>query len=635
MYRKILLSGMAILCCSQSFAAWELRGEPNSWGITPLLPVGGDRHFIRQSFSASQDEFKIAKDGSWAISFPIPNFIVAPGKVYDITFFEGNKTIQADAVPATENWVFRGTPNSWTKTVMIKSGNNYITCQNFGAATTDPRFRIMNGNKADWVEAYPAADQRVAANTSFDITFNPATRGIQMAARTAACGVAQTVNVDRSLFIRDETLVGATNTSGGLLFGLDRVFDQLATQLNAANPTNSTSGTQLFARMWDTQNSGVGFVAGGPECGLTLNGFEHRCRPSEGIQAQSPFDSIKNYRPIALVNRFDLRDKDDTGFANCGEARIVYALIDGPGRNFIIFEAKLPNPQPGVAAGCMPIAEFWRDLSTDSSEFSRSQKLNTFFFNGIPSKNVRPVIDIRNFAANTGQIRTNQFMEFQPWVLKEFKVAVEGGISIIKPVSVKSNPAGFQFNDTKTDALSVQFRTEFLDNMRTLLKPDISRFFLTVQNDANNNGQSHASGFVAENNFLNHALAGTGSFRNAIQNRATELGSTLTTAQILNRATAMTCGGCHSPDTFSLTVADSIGAGKTWPRSLGFTHVEEFPVNGKFPISEALQNVFLPTRKLDFENYINTSGGAVATPQGITIQSAPAETIPVTLKRSG
>lgn len=639
MYRKILLSGMAILCCSQSFAAWEFRGEPNSWGITPLLPVGGDRHFIRQSFSASQDEFKIAKDGSWAISFPIPNFIVAPGKVYDITFFEGNKTIQADAVPAIENWVFRGTPNSWTKTTMTKSGNNYVTCQNFGAATTDPRFRVMNGNKADWVEAYPTGDQRVAANTSFDITFNPTTRGIQMAARTSSCAAPFVVNIDRSLYVRDQAMLNISNSSGPV-FGLDKVLAQLAVQFNAINPSRPTSGGELFARMWDTQNPPPGAIAEGPKCTGVLNGFEHRCRPVEGVQASSAFEFISKYKPVSIVNRFDLRDK--VNFSNCGEARIIYALTDtSAGRNFIIFEAQLPNPQVGVASGCKPIADFWKDLTLDNDDTSRARKLRDFYFSGIPAQNIRAVIDIRNYAPATGQIRTNQFMSFDPWVLKEFKLVVEGGLSIVKPVSVKANPTGFQFNEASrgnasVDALSAQFRTQFLNNMGTLINPDVNQFFLAVQDDRNNNGQSHANSvFSLENSFATHASAG---FRSAIQSRGVQLGSTLTTAQILNRATAMTCGGCHNPSTFSLTVADSIGTGKSWPDSLGFTHVDETNVvNGKFNISPALLNVFLPARKVDFEAFINSANGAVAAPQGITIQSAPADTstTAITGKRSG
>ncbi len=631
MYKKILLSSVALLCASQSFAGWEFRGEPNNWGITPLLPVGGDRHFIRQAFSASQDEFKIAKDGSWAISFPVQNVVVVPGKTYDITFFEGNKTIQADPVPATENWVFRGTPNAWGKTVMVKSGSNYVTCQNFGAAATDPRFRIMNGNKADWVEAYPVGDQRVTANTSFDITFNPATRAITTTARTSTCAAPFVVNIDRSLYVRDEAMLNISNSSGPV-FSLDKVLAQFAVQFNTLNPTRPTSGGELFARMWDTQNPPPGMIAGGPKCTGILNGFEHRCRPVEGVQAGQAFEFMSKYKPVSIVNRFDLRDK--VNFSNCGEARIIYALNNANSdRNFIIFEAQLPNPQAGVASGCKPIADFWKDLTLDNDDTSRARKLRDFYFTGIPAQNVRAVFDIRNYTFGTGQIRTNQFMSFDPWVLKEFKFTVENGLSIVKPVSVKSNPTGFQFNEARTDALSVQFRTQFLNNMASLVNPDINKFFLTVQDDLNNNGQSHSNSVFSIENDFSTASAG---FKTSIQSRAVQLGSTLTTAQILNRATAMTCGGCHNPDTFRLTNADSIGAGQTWPNSLGFTHVDERSVvNGKFTISPALLNVFLPARKADFEAFINSTSGAAAAAPSINTQSVPVETTTVTGKRSG
>lgn len=757
MFKKLLICSAAFMLSSHTFGAWEFRGEPNNWGISPMTAIDSDRHVIRQVFSASQDEFKIAKDGSWAISFPVQNFKVAPGKTYDITFFESTKNIQAIEVTssstsslslssasssnssslAAENWVFRGTANNWGKTPMTQVGNVFVTCQNFGS--DDPRFKIMNGNKADWVEAYPAQDFRVTANTSFDITFTPATKAIQATPRTTACGTSNTlssssssrssssavnsssslssssaatenwvfrgtpnnwgltpmtqsgstfvtcqdfgaddprfkisngnkaswveaypaqdfrvaantsfdiiftpatkqiqanprsnacnapttIDVERSLFVRDQA------TLNGADFKLTSVFTQLANQFNAANPAETLNNVQLFARFWDTQNQTPGLLPGGPKCEFLLNGFQNFCRPSEGIQAQAPLDFIGNYIPIALVNRFDLRDK--VNFQNCGEYRVVYSLPNVPGRNFIIFEAQLPNPTPGAASGCAPIANFWKNLSAESNATTRATALRNFYFNGIPAQNVRAVIDIRNYAEGAGQIRTNQFMSFQPWVLREFKTAIEGGLSIIKPVTTKDNPVGFLFNDARLDSLSVEFRQQFLANMGTLVKPNINEFSLFVQNDAHNNGQSHASGFATmDNDFQNHSVQGTGDFRNAIQARAAALGSNLTTDQVLRRATAMTCGGCHNPNAFGLTSSNSIGTGQTWPQTLGFTHVEEFTTNGKFNISPALQNVFLPARKIDFESFINSqNSGATAAP------AAAPSNLTVNSKRSG
>lgn len=408
------------------------------------------------------------------------------------------------------------------------------------------------------------------------------------------------IDSERSLFVHDlATLNGAD-------FSLASVFSQLATQFNNMNPSAPVNNIQLFARFWDTQNPTPGFISEGPKCTGELNRFPHECRIQEGIQAQTPEDFITAYIPIALVNRFDLRDKNN--FTDCGENRIIFGLKNRPGRNFIIFEAQMPNPTPGVASGCTPIVNFWKNLSAESDAQTRANALHNFYFNGLPEQNIRPVIDIRNYAQNTGQIRTNQFMGFS-WLLEEFKATVENGQSIIKPVTVKANPFGEFFNNGQRDGIAVDFRNQFLNYMGSLLINDLSTFSITIQSDGHNNGQSHASGFeVAENNFMSHAKQGSNAdFINAIQVRAGQLGSPLNANQIINRATAMTCGGCHQPSTFGLTEPNSVGDGQSWPNTLGFTHVSEFAFNGSFPISPALRDVFLPARKTDLEAFISNT----------------------------
>ncbi|MET0357449.1 MAG: hypothetical protein ABW044_11770 [Cellvibrio sp.] len=413
------------------------------------------------------------------------------------------------------------------------------------------------------------------------------------------------IDSERSLFVHDLATLNEAD------FSLTHVFGQLADQFNRINPSAPVDGIQLFARFWDTQNLAPGFVNEGPKCTGTLNGFPNECRPQEGIQAQIPEDFIGAYVPLALVNRFDLRDKNN--FTDCGESRIIFGLTNRSGRNFIIFEAQIPNPTPGVASGCKPIANFWKNLSAEPDATLRANALHDFYFNGLPEHNVRPVIDIRNFAQNTGQIRTNQFMGFS-WVLKEFKAAVENGHSIIKPVTVKANPFGEFFNNGKLDGIAVDFRNQFLNYMNSLLINDLSTFSLTIQSDGHNNGQSHASGFeMAENNFMNHSNQGINQdFMNAIGVRSGQLGSSLSANQIINRATAMTCGGCHQPASFGLTAPDSVGNGQSWPNTLGFTHISEFAFNGSFPISPALQDVFLPARKTDLEAFINSSNVSIS-----------------------
>lgn len=442
-------------------------------------------------------------------------------------------------------------------------------------------------------------------------------RNVQVTGTTALV----TVDQSRSIFIRDNATL---STTGITLAG---VFQKLADQLNLANPTDRVTGEQLFARMWETQKQAPGNTAiPGPKCTGVVNGFQADCRNVEGAQSNNPAGEMASYRLISLVNRFDLRDT--VNFSNCGEYRMIFARTDSR-RNFIIFEAQLPNPGSG-SSGCAPIANFWASLSQISSANLRATNLAKFFFEGISASNVRPVVHIDNYSAATGQIRTNMFMG-SDWLLKEFKIS-RNGLNLIVPVSVKSNPFGDLFLASRTDALAVNFRSSFLANLPTIIK-DRDTFFLNVSSDTFNNGESHASGDISENNF---SIQTDAQFKSNIQTRLTALGSPLTPDQVINRAEAMTCGGCHQPSAFGLTGANSIASGITWPNSLGFVHVSEFPgSDGNFPISPALNNIFIPARKKDFESYLNNTGSS-SNSAALQKTSAPASsTSVISGKRSG
>lgn len=82
------------------------------------------------------------------------------------------------------DWYFRGTPNNWTTTALIAISNTqFTTCQSFGAASTNPRFKIdRTGN---WSESYPSADYVVNANQSYRITFSSDSKAIAVQAVTS------------------------------------------------------------------------------------------------------------------------------------------------------------------------------------------------------------------------------------------------------------------------------------------------------------------------------------------------------------------------------------------------------------------------------------------------------------------
>lgn len=407
-----------------------------------------------------------------------------------------------------------------------------------------------------------------------------------------------TIDINRSLFVHDSDTLQAAD------FSFRSTLQQLVNQLNALNPSNPTTVEQLFARMWDTQNPTPGKIIGGEKCNGVLNGFSIECRPIEGSQAEDPSIFVSNYLPIGLVNRLDLRD--DITFNDCGEYRVIYGNQGGR-RNLIIFEAQVPNPTPGVAAGCKPIAQFWQNLSAENNINARAAALQNFYFVGIPSANVRPVIDIRNYTNGSGQIRTNMFMGSDSWNLKEFKVGIDNqGLSMIQPVSVKSNPVDFLFNGNSGDTRASEFQSDFITNMDSLLG-NFTTFSLTVERDAHNNGQSHASGPINENLYSSAFFeTSTNAFQQAVNNKLISAGSNLTPSQVINRATAMTCGGCHQPSNFGLHFVNAIGPNQSWPETNGFTHINEFASAGIFQLSPALINVFLPARLTSFNNYLSS-----------------------------
>ena len=95
---------------------------------------------------------------------------------------------------------------------------------------------------------------------------------------------------------------------------------------------------------------------------------------------------------------------------------------------------------------------------------------------------------------------------------------------------------------------------------------------------------------------------GTGAspLRTALQSQLTTLGSALTPDDVVARAQALSCAGCHK-----LSSGAALGGGLNWPASLGFTHVTERQtevVGGetRYVLSDALRLQFLPARKAIF-----------------------------------
>jgi len=415
------------------------------------------------------------------------------------------------------------------------------------------------------------------------------------------------VNARRSLVVTEQSILNKFS------------FQEVMTQLVATSGT-ATTALGLFQQWWDTARTSPGLGAG-INCNTpgiqNMNGFPYACPRAEGNQATvNPFINAGSnpdaYVPIGLFNRFDLAAADG---AHCGQYRVVFAKRSGitnpQARNFLNFEAVLLNPTPAAGLeGCRPVAEFWANLSADPNAGSRGDKLKQFYFTGLPG--FMPVLHIDNMgarASNTGQVRTNQFMQ-PTWLLREFSIQRDCSagpcLARFVPDTVKGNPGGSLFNPGSSHALASEFQTSiFPEQVASLAMSDINLLGMDIP-DAMNSGQSNAQG--PENHYLNQFGPGPSQLRSNIQGELAAIGSPLMPEHIVGRAMALSCAGCHQ-----LSNNANLGGGMIWPPSLGFVHISEQtepgPDGPRFRISPALVNVFIPHRRAIFETFLNDSCG--------------------------
>jgi len=455
-----------------------------------------------------------------------------------------------------------------------------------------------------------------------------------------------TLDSHRSLFVHDAATLGAGD------FSLQRTLQKLAGDVAATVP--GVTPQSIFRQLWDTQNDAASAAtptnahcsdADGKIGAYPLN----KCPRPEGQEAQGTDADIAarmaSYQPIGLVNRLDLAG---AGWRNCGEHRIVYGKTDGGfAKNFIIFEAVLPNPKPGCRSGCRDVVEFWVDLSSDPSPASRAAKLETFFYRGLPG--FAPVVHTNHYSSGSGtvyggsgggQIRTNQFLSSLtstgPWTLKEFKtlISCSGGACDydLLPINVKTNPYGVLWSKDVANGgppspvpdnlfatpiaglavLAAAFQNEVLAQVAPdrLANPDLNSITYEVKLDKNA-AESQSQSPTIDHYREQFSGSADATFRTSLNAEGGAFG--LSGEQIVNRALANSCAGCHLPIGFDLTAPNAIGPGLSWPSALRFVHNDVEPrafgpVDGfdpaqfggnaiAFDISPALLTTFLPARR--------------------------------------
>ena len=424
------------------------------------------------------------------------------------------------------------------------------------------------------------------------------------------------IDRDPSLIVRDPEILER--------FKLRRVLRQLTGMAGSA-----TNEDALWKQWWASQRERT---AGDPAhhsfCSddhQTINGFRIECPREESLLE---FERLDTHTPVALVNRFDLAPMDG---AHCGEYRIVYAL-DGQiipahpadqvevqdGRNFIIFEGVLPNPDPecGLAA-CQPVAEMWQNL-TEQPVDEQAVTLDKFFFEGYCE--FEPVVkpehyglDCRGgdgYGGECGQIRTNQFIQ-RNWNLREYQLVFDHGELLVDQVTVKANPHTTLFDGTADPSRVADFANDYPTNLASLLPSPDGINFVSLQTAGKfDAGESLAEpspvGFP-ENDY--HTLTGSTLHTNTVGELNSIYGGAppIGIGETDTRATTQSCGGCHRiTDGAPIGTSETGGTGLTWPPALGFVHIDE---SGNLSPALTDPGMFLDHRKQVLAEFLEVTCG--------------------------
>lgn len=349
-------------------------------------------------------------------------------------------------------------------------------------------------------------------------------------------------------------------------------------------------------------------------------------RPNESaLVAADLLDPTKDtgLHPIGLFNRMDLAPRD---WSDCGEHRIVYAFKDGAakGRFFLIFEAKLPNPEPTKGMeGCKAVAQRWQAIGAAASNTERKPLLDELYFKGL--QGFEPVVHYLNYGGFLGQVRANLFAKGsapQSWQLREFRVLPAAPqVLVFSPGPVANNPLTELYGDsgpsdqaTERARFQAAFKTTYAAALHdfdanapaTLSAADFREGVLNCVGAPillrDDEFQSDSLGTQANPSPDDPAAKAGPTFKGTLTDWSSADGSRkVTVDETLNRAAAVTCGGCHE-FAGNKPIGTANGAALQWPQGQAggfmFVHISEKvePSSTRHVLSDTLRTAFIPHR---------------------------------------
>jgi hypothetical protein len=415
----------------------------------------------------------------------------------------------------------------------------------------------------------------------------------------------------QSLAIVDQTVL----RNSGVDFTLARTLGQIISTAKVTETNTAANREAFLATMIKTFSTKT---VVNPQSKVTIT---MTARPGEAALVPSHLLNPSDADGMRLVGLFNRLDQAPANWAYCGEYRMIYEKgnpVSLGNRFTMIFEAALDNPHPELGAkGCLPVAQFWAGLTTQSGT-TLAKSVETFFYKGLPG--FTPVVSFQNYGSPFGQIRANMFVNNAVWQLRQWLVAKNGTGSVSFVMApVQNSPLialygqSMPGEDPNLTALRKSFQSEsnlgFLQQLTStdqLGKTEVvtsSQLFFKLGVAFKTEYDGYESTTTApqdDPSLLSTSIPGLQSAINALG-----LPWALSAKEVLARAGTQSCGGCHGFASNEAMGPSSTGSTVTWPTT-AFVHIDE---NGL--MSQALSNFFLPERLTNLNAFIANQTEAV------------------------